>query len=182
MSRPEKQIESRPTQQVYVSREGEIELTELVGAIWQGKWLIVCISAVFAVSSIYYALSIPDKYQSTAILMPASTSSSSSLSKLAGKFGGVASLAGISIGSAAYSQVINRRFGAIHGSIKYLNYGSLIEADENGLETGTFKASDVAISFGYAVNLPWTNIYMGLNGNLLIPESVILFQMVLLQI
>jgi len=32
------------------------------------------------------------------------------------------------------------------------------------LETGTFKASDVAISFGYAVNLPWTNIYMGLNG------------------
>ena len=73
-------------------------------------------------------------------------------------------LAGISIGSAAYSQVINRRFGAIHGSIKYLNYGSLIEADENGLETGTFKASDVAISFGYAVNLPWTNIYMGLNG------------------
>ena len=73
-------------------------------------------------------------------------------------------LAGISIGSAAYSQVINRRLGAIHGSIKYLNYGSLVEADENGLETGTFKASDVAISFGYAVNLPWTNIYMGLNG------------------
>ena len=38
-------------------------------------------------------------------------------------------LAGISVGSASYSQVINRRFGAIHGSIKYLNYGTLIEAD-----------------------------------------------------
>ena len=46
-------------------------------------------------------------------------------------------LAGISIGSASYSQVINRRFGAIHGSIKYLNYGTLIEADENGTVRGT---------------------------------------------
>ena len=76
-------------------------------------------------------------------------------------------LAGISIGSASYSQVINRRFGAIHGSIKYLNYGTLIEADENGNETGTFKASDVAVSVGYAFNLPWTNVFMGFNGKLI---------------
>jgi len=75
-------------------------------------------------------------------------------------------LAGISVGSASYSQVINRRFGAIHGSIKYLNYGTLIEADENGNETGNFKASDVALSVGYAFNLPWTNIFMGFNGKL----------------
>tara|TARA_B110000003_G_scaffold276517_1_gene323503 strand:+ start:112 stop:1131 length:1020 start_codon:yes stop_codon:yes gene_type:complete len=76
-------------------------------------------------------------------------------------------LAGISIGSASYSQVINRRFGAIHGSIKYLNYGILIEADENGNETGTFQANDIALSIGYAFNLPWTNIYMGVNGKLI---------------
>ena len=75
-------------------------------------------------------------------------------------------LAGISVGSASYSQVINRRFGAIHGSIKYLNYGTLIEADENGNETGDFKASDVALSVGYAFNLPWTNFFMGFNGKL----------------
>ena len=76
-------------------------------------------------------------------------------------------LAGISLGSASYSQVINRRFGAIHGSIKYLNYGTLIEADESGNETGNFKASDVAISIGYAFNLPWTNFFMGFNGKLI---------------
>ena len=76
-------------------------------------------------------------------------------------------LAGISVGSASYSQVINRRFGAIHGSIKYLNYGTLIEADENGNETGDFKASDVALSVGYAFNLPWTNFFMGFNGKLI---------------
>tara|TARA_R110001632_G_scaffold154429_1_gene272596 strand:+ start:120 stop:1142 length:1023 start_codon:yes stop_codon:yes gene_type:complete len=76
-------------------------------------------------------------------------------------------LAGISIGSASYAHVISRRFGTIHGSIKYLNYGTLIEADENGNETGTFNASDIAISIGYAFNLPWTNVYMGFNGKLI---------------
>lgn len=76
-------------------------------------------------------------------------------------------LAGINIGSASYAHVISRRFGTIHGSIKYLNYGTLIEADENGNETGTFKASDIAVSAGYAFNLPWTNIYMGFNAKLI---------------
>ena len=76
-------------------------------------------------------------------------------------------LAGISVGSASYSHVINRRFGDINGSIKYLNYGTLIEEDENGNETGDFKASDVALSVGYAFNLPWTNFFMGFNGKLI---------------
>lgn len=76
-------------------------------------------------------------------------------------------LAGISIGSASYAHVISRRFGTIHGSIKYLNYGTLIEADVDGNETGTFKASDIAVSAGYAFNLPWTNVYMGFNAKLI---------------
>jgi len=70
-------------------------------------------------------------------------------------------LAGINIGSVSYAKTISRRFGTIHGSVKYINYGSLIEADESGVITGTFSASDVAISIGYAVNLPWTNLYAG---------------------
>lgn len=72
-------------------------------------------------------------------------------------------LAGINIGSISYAQQISRRFGTIHGSIKYLDYGTLIGADENGLETGNFNANDIAISVGYAINLPWTNVYMGTN-------------------
>jgi hypothetical protein len=76
-------------------------------------------------------------------------------------------LADINIGSASYAHVISRRFGTIHGSIKYLNYGTLIEADEQGNETGTFNASDIAISVGYAFNLPWTNVYMGFNAKLI---------------
>ena len=76
----------------------EIDLKELWNAIWQGKWLIVAITGVFALCSVLYALNLPDEYKSTALLAPASSSSSSSLSKLAGQFGGLASLAGINIG------------------------------------------------------------------------------------
>lgn len=72
-------------------------------------------------------------------------------------------LANINVGSASYAHVLSRRFGTIHGSVQYLNYGTFIEADENGNETGTFRASDIAVSLGYAFNLPWTNVFMGFN-------------------
>ena len=72
-------------------------------------------------------------------------------------------LSGINIGSVSYAKRLSRRFGTLHGSIKYLNYGTLIESDENGNITGSFMANDVAISVGYAINLPWTNFYAGAN-------------------
>jgi hypothetical protein len=72
-------------------------------------------------------------------------------------------LSGINIGSLSYARLLSRRFGTIHGSVKYLDYGSLIGADEQGNETGNFGANDLAISIGYATNLPWTNLYFGLN-------------------
>ncbi|MBU3012285.1 type IX secretion system protein PorQ [Polaribacter vadi] len=70
-------------------------------------------------------------------------------------------LAGINIGSLSYAKLISRRFGTIHGSIKYLDYGTLIGADDEGNETGDFSANDLAISIGYARNLPWTNLFFG---------------------
>lgn len=72
-------------------------------------------------------------------------------------------LAGINIGSVSYAKRINRRFGTIQGSVKYINYGTLVQSDENGNITGNFSANDLAISIGYAINLPWTNFYAGAN-------------------
>ena len=72
-------------------------------------------------------------------------------------------LAGINIGSLSYSKLITRRFGVIHGSIKYLDYGTLIGSDEQGNETGDFGASDIAVSIGYAFNIPKTNFFIGSN-------------------
>jgi hypothetical protein len=76
-------------------------------------------------------------------------------------------LSGINIGSLSYARLISRRFGTIHGSIKYLDYGTLIGADEQGNETGNFAANDLAISVGYATNLPWTNLFFGANFKLI---------------
>jgi hypothetical protein len=72
-------------------------------------------------------------------------------------------LAGINIGSVSYARLISRRFGTIHGSIKYLDYGTLIGADEQGNEIGNFNASDLSVSVGYATNLPRTNLHVGAN-------------------
>ncbi|MFN0729705.1 type IX secretion system protein PorQ [Polaribacter gochangensis] len=72
-------------------------------------------------------------------------------------------LSGINIGSVSFAKRINRRFGTLQGNVKYINYGSIIEADESGNITGNFSASDIALSIGYAVNLPWTNLYAGAN-------------------
>jgi len=79
--------------------DDEIDLSELWDAIWDGKWLIIAITSVFAIGAALYALSVPNEYKSTTLLAPASSSSSSSLSKLAGQFGGLASLAGINLGA-----------------------------------------------------------------------------------
>lgn len=76
-------------------------------------------------------------------------------------------LGGIRIGSISYARLISRRFGIIHGNISYLNYGSLIGADEEGNETGNFSAGDLYLSAGYARNLPWTNLYFGSNVKLI---------------
>lgn len=72
-------------------------------------------------------------------------------------------LSGINVGSVTFARLISRRFGTIHGSVNYLNYGTLIGADEQGNETGNFSANDLSVSIGYASNLPWTNLYLGTN-------------------
>ena len=76
-------------------------------------------------------------------------------------------LSGINIGSLSYARLISRRFGTIHSSIKYLDYGTLIGADEQGNETGNFGANDLAISIGYATNLLRTNLFFGANFKLI---------------
>ena len=72
-------------------------------------------------------------------------------------------LAGVNIGSVSYAKTLSRRFGTLHASIKYLDYGSMIAANEFGVETGNFSANDSAISVGYAYSIPRSNIAIGAN-------------------
>jgi uncharacterized protein involved in exopolysaccharide biosynthesis len=80
--------------------DDEIDLRELWNAIWAGKWIIIAISFVFAVASILYALNQPNIYKASTLLAPAGEQSGAGgLAKMAGQFGGLASLAGINLGS-----------------------------------------------------------------------------------
>ncbi len=72
-------------------------------------------------------------------------------------------LADLSYLSSTYAHLVNRNFGTIHAGITYVGYGKFIAADENGVETGIFKASDLAFSVGYSYNIPWSSFYLGTN-------------------
>ncbi|CAL2061677.1 type IX secretion system protein PorQ [Tenacibaculum sp. 190524A05c] len=76
-------------------------------------------------------------------------------------------LADISIGSISYAHRFSRYSRTIHSNITYINYGTLIQADEEGNETGTFGASDVALSAGYSYQIPNTSIHVGANARLI---------------
>ncbi|WP_235075935.1 Wzz/FepE/Etk N-terminal domain-containing protein [Marinomonas profundimaris] len=84
--------------QAYSQHDDEIDLKELFIALWKGKWIIIFTTFVFAVGGVLYALSQPNTYKAEAILASASDSKSGGLAAMASQFGGLASLAGISLG------------------------------------------------------------------------------------
>ena len=83
--------------------DDEIALRELFSVLWGGKKLIVGITAVFALVAVFYALSIPNQYRATALVSPAE-GSGGGLSGALGQLGGLASLAGVSIGGGESSE------------------------------------------------------------------------------
>ncbi len=78
--------------------DDEIYLAELLRAIWTGKKLIIVITFIFAVSSVWYAIVQPNVYRATTLLAPAGEQGGGGLAKMAGQFGGLASLAGLNLG------------------------------------------------------------------------------------
>lgn len=80
-------------------------------------------------------------------------------------------LADVSLTSASFAHMVSRNVGTIHAGITYLNYGKFIGADENGVETGNFRAYDLAFSVGYSYNIFKTDFFIG--GNVKLINSVI---------
>lgn len=80
------------------NNDDEIDLRDLWNVIWRGKWIIIAITAIFAVASVFYALSLPNIYKSEALLAPADSEQQGGLSGLSGQLGGLASLAGVNLG------------------------------------------------------------------------------------
>lgn len=76
-------------------------------------------------------------------------------------------IADVNYGSAAYAYLLDRRTQVFHAGVTYLNYGTFAGYNEHGESTGDFSGSEVALSFGYAYNIPRTDFYVGANVKLI---------------
>ena len=81
----------------YNEPDDEIDLKELFSVLWLGKINIIVITSVFAMGSVFYALSIPNQYQAKTLLAPAH-SDETGLSSTLGQLSGLASLGGFNLG------------------------------------------------------------------------------------
>jgi uncharacterized protein involved in exopolysaccharide biosynthesis len=76
----------------------EIKLSQLLTILWRSKIAIVLFTFICTSLTVMYAVSKPDIYTVEGLYTPKSANGGSSLSKLAGQFGGLASMAGINLG------------------------------------------------------------------------------------
>ena len=69
----------------------------------------------------------------------------------------------VNYGSASYAYLWDRRTQVLHTGITYVNYGQFAGYDEMGDPTDSFSGSEVALSFGHARNVAFTNFHIGGN-------------------
>lgn len=77
----------------------------------------------------------------------------------------VSYLGDVNYGTATYAW--NIKGSTFHGGVTYINYGNFDGRDEFGEATGDFSGSEVAVSAGYAYNIPQTGFYTGANVKLI---------------
>lgn len=73
----------------------------------------------------------------------------------------------VAYGTGAYAYTWDRRTQTFHAGVQYVNYGTFEGYDELGNRTNDFTGSEAALSFGYAYNVPWTDLYIGANVKLI---------------
>lgn len=73
----------------------------------------------------------------------------------------------VAYGTAAYAYTWDRHVQTFHVGVNYIDYGTFEGRDESGLITGDFTGSEMALSLGYAYNVPYTDLYIGANAKLI---------------
>ena len=88
-----------------IAPNDEITLIELFTILWKKKIVIFGISLFFALSSVFYSLSLPNIYLSDVVLKVAGSGGGSMSSK--SQFGSIAAIAGVSMAGDALSEKAN---------------------------------------------------------------------------
>ncbi|PKH67821.1 penicillin-binding protein [Flavobacterium sp. ALD4] len=73
----------------------------------------------------------------------------------------------VTYGTASYAYTYDRHLQTFQAGVNYVNYGSFEGYDEAGQSTTSFTGSEIALSAGYAYNIPNTTIHIGANAKLI---------------
>lgn len=76
-------------------------------------------------------------------------------------------IADINYGTASYAYLYDRRTQVIHAGVTYINYGQFEGFDEQGNETSSFSGGEASLSVGYAMNIPYSDFYVGAHAKLI---------------
>lgn len=114
-------------------QNNDIDLLELWDVLQSGKWIIVAVTIIFAITSIIYSLTRTEVYRAEALLAPAVNRESTS--PLAGQLGGAAALVGINLSQSGGSQV-----GSVLATLRSREF-ILNFVDANGLREKFFPGS-----------------------------------------
>jgi uncharacterized protein involved in exopolysaccharide biosynthesis len=81
-----------------IIRNNELDLFELFLVLWTKKHVILVSITLCLIIGVIYSISLPNMYQSTVLLSPLNTTSEGGQGGIAGRLGGLASLAGVNLG------------------------------------------------------------------------------------
>jgi uncharacterized protein involved in exopolysaccharide biosynthesis len=84
-------------QDVVVDGEGLLDVVALIEVFWRYRILVAGFSILGAILALYLAYSTPNIYEAEAVVTPIMGDDSQGLGSLASRFGGIASLAGVSL-------------------------------------------------------------------------------------
>lgn len=94
-----------PQQVVYVLQQPEsaaahsdLDIEQLAGTIWRRKWWIAAWTGLLTASAVVYALVATEWYRAEMVLMPRDSLSGAGLAGQLAQFGGLADVAGLSLG------------------------------------------------------------------------------------
>ena len=82
-----------------IYKNDEIDLKDFFYMLFLGKWIIISITLLASIASVYFSLKLPNIYQSKALLVPVESSSGNA--GVLGGYSGLASLAGVNLSSVA---------------------------------------------------------------------------------
>lgn len=77
-----------------MKENNEVDLLKFIKILWQGKIIIAVFFIISSLISVFYSLSLPNKYQSSILIAPVETSS---IESSMARYSGIAGLAGLSL-------------------------------------------------------------------------------------